>query len=528
LLSLLIIICSYCICIELMAGEAAAGLAALFCAISPPLIDHSATIGVDVLMSLMCLVSVYAALRTYSRFGLSSLALTGLLAGLAVSSKYNALPIVVLPAMVCVLSRRLDIWPVVIAVLSPIIGFFLGSPFILASIPTFLDQLAYEVWHYGVATHVGHSAEPGWPQLMFYMKWLNTEGLGAVLTGLGTVGAVVFFVKNRSKNIIFLAFPVLFAALMIGQRTNFTRNMLVVIPFLSIIASYAFVTVLHALLTNRLARAVAITAFLVAAAWSPARLALSERSEALARHDSRLGAMSYVADTKKPLEEWAVSGQLQFPILFLNLPGVTRINQDTASSYDLYLTGFDYWIANRHLKPPSEQKELLKLAKSVEGSSDDERIVDNPNIDIFGFNPSSQLLEARLLTDPAYQIDLGAATKTADIQNCSHGPSEDYCWINSRLALVKLSRPGGEQAAQILKLQVMSPWQGQAVSFYSGSWKQDAALEPGKWQEIELTPPPNSASDTRTFFMKTTQVHSPKALGLGSEERRLGVAVKIP
>ena len=106
ILSLLIILVTFLLTAWLVRSPWIAVGAAWLVACSPALVTDSAKIGVDTLMTFVCLLTIYFAIRTVREPTLGLIVLTGLCAGLAISSKYNAAPIIVLPLAACVLSRQ--------------------------------------------------------------------------------------------------------------------------------------------------------------------------------------------------------------------------------------------------------------------------------------------------------------------------------------------------------------------------------------------------------------------------------------
>ena len=158
--------------------------AALF-SVSPNAFLYSTTIGVDIVVTFFAVATSYAAICAVTVDAEEAKPkhdwlfwATAFLAGLTISSKYNALPIVAVPIIASfsfpkVLWKKLTICLVGISG-----GFLIGSPYILSEIPLFLNHLAYEIWHYGVAGHVGNQAEPGLQQAIFYFWWLVGERIG--------------------------------------------------------------------------------------------------------------------------------------------------------------------------------------------------------------------------------------------------------------------------------------------------------------------------------------------------------------
>ena len=137
--SLLTIWVTYLLAVRLVDSRRMAVAAALLVACSPALVSDSAKIGVDTLMMLMCLTAVYLAVRTMATPTVGWIIATGIVAGLAVSSKYNALPIAAIPALACLLSRRFSAAGLAAALVAPVVGFCVGTPFALVQLPEFLD-----------------------------------------------------------------------------------------------------------------------------------------------------------------------------------------------------------------------------------------------------------------------------------------------------------------------------------------------------------------------------------------------------
>ena len=131
-------------------------------AIAPPLIEDSEKVGVDTLVAAMCLLTIWLSLRVLEQPTVARAALAGLAGGLAVSSKYNAIPVVVVPVLAVFLSGRLSAGTLVAALGLPAVGFVAGTPYALINLPAFLDGMAYEVNHYAIRGHGGATVESGW------------------------------------------------------------------------------------------------------------------------------------------------------------------------------------------------------------------------------------------------------------------------------------------------------------------------------------------------------------------------------
>lgn len=537
-LSLGVVVLAFALAAALSGSSAVAFTAGMLTAISPSLVGESAVIGVDGVMSFFCLAAVVCAIQLQKHFSLGRLALTGVLCGFAVSSKYNALPIAILPFAACLLEGQLTVGALAIALATPALAFLAGSPYLLGSIPLFLDQVAFEVWHYGVAVHEGHTAEPGLPQAIFYMRWLNQEALGPIATAFGTVGVILLWVKNQKSHLLLVLFPALFAALMIAQKTNFTRNMVVVIPFIVIIASLAVFYIGDLLSLNNRTRVGIFSAFFLAASFLPpgiGLIALRERKQVLSLHDSRLDAITWIENRAQPADI-AASGQLQLPQNAYALPGVSRIDEAGLNPGTLALHGYSYLLTSVEYTPPSELNKDMPVVKEFAGTPRLERVVNNPAMKLFELAiPTERFFEALRANLEILQINLAAGDTSAPACTVeSRGPQigEDYCWISNRALLLKFSNlpslDGRQEQEQIpIKLQIMSPWPAQRMEVKLMDWSFSHTFsKPGEWETVELAPPVLLLKSGELMSVLITQIHSPQEMGLSSDPRRLGVAVK--
>ncbi len=534
LLSLLTVLLAYSVCAEVLGKQIPALTAALLTAVSPEFLINSPIIGVDVLMSFMCLASAYAALLTFKKFSLWKLAGLGLLCGLAVSSKYNALPIAVLPFCVCLALRRFSVAELVLALLTPAAGFFLGSPFILVSIPLFLDHLSYEIWHYGVAGHEGHTEEPGVRQALFYARWIVTDGVGWTASLAAVIGFGFFKSERKQEFALFAVFPLLFAALMIGQKANFTRNMMVIIPFVAIVASCGLEIILRGFKISEAGRATAIWIAVPLLCFQPLLGSLRYIQSIRSQPESRNAAAAWLGEQGASLSDTAVSGRLLFPQAVYRLPGFSRVDAAKLSALELFNYGFSTLVVGPEHHASEEDLKILKPLKSFIGEEEMQRIVINPAIKIYSIDEESA---SHVLQDKTAQ---GLDADVVELAANDHGElscqsasgdrlqnaGEDYCWIQKRVSLLKL--PADKSLR--MKLEVMSPWKDQMLRLSAGKWSVSRSMqgiEPGSWTTLGVSIPDEALRASPGILVELSQVHSPASLGINADNRRLGLALRF-
>ena len=517
LLSLISILLVFLIAQALGADQLTARACALIAAVSPALVSSSATVGVDVLMGCMCLATGLAALWSMQAFSLKRLCVVALFAGLAVSSKYNALPIVAIPVLVAILCERAKPIALTVALLVSAIGFLIGSPYILVALPLFLDQFAYEIWHYGVAGHFEHQAEPGLAQADFYISWLIQNGIG----WFGLVAAVAVLVRatHINKNALIIAvFPILYFLLMISQRANFTRNMLVIIPYCALAVGFGLFFIAQRFEQKpRVARRNWIFSFAMIAIITPlAWQSISLRKQARNVIESRKEATKWLESQSG---DSAIVGQLQFAPQVFTQPRLERVDLNKSSIEQLYQQGFARVVVPKG-SLEAAQLNAASIEQSFPGKPWPQRIVTNPAIDVFKLELTEQT-KLKLAEEADIEVgrDQQLICRSNDIK------AEGHCWLNRRVSTIALPNT----STTGLKLAIMSPWPKQEVSLLDQDGKASALfkvgeLSAGEWRTFDISP---QTSAQRRVVLLISEIHVPASYKIGDDKRRLGLAVKM-
>lgn len=515
-LSVGVVALAFIIAMQLGRGPAYASLAALITTLSPEVLKNSFVVGVDVLMAFFCLACTAVGIRCVSRTSRSTLVVCGLLAGLAGAAKYNALPIVLVPLSVWALTERTR-YGLFLALVSPGVGFFLGCPYSLLSFPEFAQAVVYEAWHYSVAGHAGHSAEPGLEQAIFYFGWLIAEGVGVAAGGLALASSV-YFIKRRNFEIaVFLAFPIAYSLLMIFQKTNFTKNMVVMVPYVAIMAVCGLA---------RLAKVAEHESVKKGAPPALASLAIIQLAipcvafiRAQNRLDSRDVASQWISGERQADEDVAVSGPLQLSPTALKQSGVDVFTPSEKTSASLLQEGYTY-IVMSPLSTVASDRDLLSVAKEIPGALYQQKIPDSPAIRVYRLSADRVDIAAKRAPS-----SLVLATPDGDSRPSCASDEEDYCWLMARRSTITLQAKSAE--ARRVILPVMSPWAGQEVIITTprGTQLYSGAIEEASvWVDIVFRLP----ADIDSISVTLSQIHSHASRGRGNDTRRLGLAVKVP
>lgn len=546
--SLVSIIFTALIAKQLFKFNLSAFFAAIIVAVSPEFIRSSCIIGVDGLMTMMVVLAVYLALKYLSSFDIRMLWALGLVSGLAVSSKYNALPIALLPVLVCAMTKPTSFASWAAVMLAPMLGFLIGSPYIISSIPLFLDQFGYEIWHYGIEGHAGHSAEPGIAQAMFYMHWLRKDALGSSLSILLAFGLFIYLLnclkaETRRQHLIVLLFPVLFTWLMVDQKANFTRNMLVVIPFAGIFSAQTTDTILGHLRIKATMRRISYSILIILFCVPLILQVLKNHKEIKDFVDSRTLADAWLLDNQEPYLDTVIAGELQFPSSTYSRKGVSVIPGSEIDALDLYWAGYDRFVVdatdNLGLKIPG----LLNLEKSFPGDIGPQRIVRNPQLDIYRIDVAqAQAREPKLHENKnlgEFGLNFVISTEMhekfamldcADLVKAPVG-AEEACWLKKRINFIRLNQP--ETLAHFVDPQgnlrltafVSSPWPAQIISVLASKLTLKGE-NVGVYREFDFVLPFDKLKELGGFYIGVTQVHSPFSQSLSEDKRRLGIALK--
>lgn len=488
--------------------------AALLISSSPEFLTNSDVIGVDIQMALFCVLSatvgVFAVEKQYSR---KLLTLCGLVAGLAGATKYNAAPIALVPIFVAWYRDR-SLPGFLLALATPAAGFLIGAPYSLLSFNEFGHGLSYEIWHYSVSGHEGHTAQPGLEQALFYLRWLTSDGLGFIASACAALGIAVVLGRRSPALITFLAFPLGYAVLMIAQKTNFTRNMVAVVPFVALLAALGI-----SFLTRRIpqrARTAIVVACVAAAVFQPAARAVEITFEESSRVDSRDVLAAWL--TYQPrTEEVAIDGSLQIPPSLTKKRGVLVVDTTSTPLARLAQQGFSLFVL------PAETAHQTTLPFSTElavpGEPLNKHAPKNPALSIVRVTPET--LQKAREREPAVLVFSQSGDHVSP--NCESG-DERSCWLQTYSTTIIL--PEGISS---LGFGAMSPWRGQElrVELLEGTViKTVEFTTPGEWKEVTVDLPMNSAQMKHSLVFTIKAIHTPEDQGLNADTRRLGVAIR--
>lgn len=217
-------------------------VSAALLAVLPFHVRHSQYITPDVPSAFLALGTLAVALRLPDDRRWRWYALAGLCAGLATSTKYNAVMVVlaIVAAHVAAWGRdslrqagRLawaSVWSLV--------GFAVTTPYLVLASGTFFTGLLKQVNDY--APQDQGDLRRTWPVLS-YLRFVWEDGLrqGPALAALAGIGFIL--ARRDRRGLIVLAFVLPYPLLLLPQSTHYFRNLLPIIPPLALLAAIGVV-----------------------------------------------------------------------------------------------------------------------------------------------------------------------------------------------------------------------------------------------------------------------------------------------
>jgi len=525
LFSLVMILATYGVTRRVVASPWLAVLAALVVACAPFLIRESSIIAVDALMAAFCLLCVWLSLRVMEDPTAGRAALAGLAAGLAVTSKYNGLPIVAAPLLACVLSDRCNLRAVTAALGFSAVGFLIGTPYSVLYVSDFLNGMASEIVHYGILGHGSATVEPGWPHAQRYLRWMTGPGGGVTLTAAGIVGAGVMLATRWRAALVILVFPAGFLGLMLGQRVFAPSNMLVMPPFFAIAAVCALHVVLH--YRPRLPRAAGLAlapACVLLLLVQPTLHALEERAEALAP-ESRHLASAWLLEQTEPGTQTAIALELRLPRANYDAQGVSSAPTDQLMDpVRLFLEGYERVVVGPKFDetPGSrEARSLMGVNRVFEGATYSQTVPRSPQVTVFelpSLLANTRPVRARVEREPQYEVAEGVVRSrvarlpldASDVAAAAAGGA---------------SARGGEVT---LTLELTTPWESQSCRLDLAGWQSPdlcAGLPPNQPASRSVDVPAAALEGQDHVWVFVSRVGRDPESGLGGESQRIGLKV---
>lgn len=228
-------------------GTGAGLLAAALLAAAPGAVYFADTVRVDVPMTFFATAAVLAGLGVIRRGARWDYVAAGLLAGLAVSTKQSAFPVVLAAAGAHLLNPRrtglLDL-NARLMIYGAAAGMLIGTPSLVVKPWPMIANLWETGRSYGGLPSLAAIQRWG-PQYLAYLvrpdrrEWYTIPhaGFGLLPAGAAAVGVIAGFARTPAVQAYLVSFPLLYFVFVSGQHTIFVRNMVPVLPFAAVFAA---------------------------------------------------------------------------------------------------------------------------------------------------------------------------------------------------------------------------------------------------------------------------------------------------
>jgi len=171
----------------------------------------------------------------------TGLILAAAAAALGAAIKYNAVVVLLIPLLAVVLRRRQDGARAVARSCARVcveaaIVFLIVTPPAWSNPVAFVHGAGYELKHYAV---IGGAGSEGGPSIVWYGRYL-VEQEGLLVFPLAVIGLAILAWRRRQQIDLLLLVAIVAYYLLIGvQKVHFERNLLVILPLLSVACAYA-------------------------------------------------------------------------------------------------------------------------------------------------------------------------------------------------------------------------------------------------------------------------------------------------
>ena len=128
--------------------------------------------------------------------------------------------------------------------------FLISTPAVILRPPEVINGAFYEIRHYATG-HAGHTVAPGvehaWRMLLYFSSVLFSRyaPIALLFFSLSLLGAVALVKEDRQTALLVLSFPICYFAYFSLQRAMVVRNLLVLGPFLAVLAARGVMVLWH-------------------------------------------------------------------------------------------------------------------------------------------------------------------------------------------------------------------------------------------------------------------------------------------
>jgi len=219
-------------------------LGALFLTFSLLHVESSHYITPDVPVAFFVLITFLLSCSILDKGDAKYYILGGLLAGLTTAIKYQGALVfscIFFAYVMRLLAGKKEYEKILYSIIALGCGFLIGVPYALKEAPTFLHDVYQIMGHYSL----GHLSAEGTANWWWYLTYFYREGMGRGILILSICGLVLVVVKSNEKRFLALTFVIVLFTRVYSARARFARNLMPILPFLSLFAAFFLSYLLH-------------------------------------------------------------------------------------------------------------------------------------------------------------------------------------------------------------------------------------------------------------------------------------------
>jgi len=215
-------------------GDFGGIVSALLLAAAPLHVLNSHYGTVDVTQALFVALALLFSVRLGKSGRWQDCAWAGAMAGLAASTKYSGIAVVVAPLVVLLLTARGRARKLLIVLGCAALAFALTSPFTFLAWAEAKQHIAFELQHMRYGEPLEVAAEPS--GLLFHAKNLLAPGAGPVVV-LAVIGVALAFARKRRELLPIAVFAVLWTVMIATAKVRYARYEVPLLPVLVILGT---------------------------------------------------------------------------------------------------------------------------------------------------------------------------------------------------------------------------------------------------------------------------------------------------
>ena len=214
-------------------------LSALIITISPKYISLSTLATVDHWNVFFASLIIYYSFELNKNFySAKNVIIYGFILGISVATKYSNFLFVV-PFLTIfanqILKKKFPIKQSIIFCFSSLFSFLVSMPYSIINFPDFISSLRRISEHYNIG-HIGADTNYNNSYFNLIEYFFSTIFINPLINALSII-CILFLLTKKNKQLILITYPIIFCLFIGSYKVFFSRNLITILPFVSILSS---------------------------------------------------------------------------------------------------------------------------------------------------------------------------------------------------------------------------------------------------------------------------------------------------